>query len=167
MIKLFKPLLIVLAIFGIPLALFISIFVLILDQHEKHPDRLSCSAFKHNIEKAIYSREFKNDFHQDVAKICSCFNVNNPSGNKLQYVTERSLAVCAKPYIDKWIEPYVDKGWNEHRQECVHNNIYNELVIRIIDNQKRAHSPGIIRIERNPFVINFKKIYKNCSKFKS
>lgn len=169
MIVFFKKYLIIFIIFSIPFVLFISIFIFIDRQHKKSPDKLSCSSFRYIIQKTILLPEFRNHFDQDIEKICSCFKVKNPSGDKLQFVTEHSLAICAKPYINKWIDPFIYKEWNEYYQECVRNNIYNELTILIVNKQKRGHSSQLFTndlFKYNLDKLNLDTIYKNCSQFK-
>lgn len=148
----------------LPIAIFIGTILLMEKEHTKHPDKLSCSSFKSTLRKHIPLYTAEKSFNVSTSKICECFSQQNPTNEKMGFVTQSSLDKCAKAYIQEWSIPH-DKKLPEQQKICLKNKIYAEASHLILLNQKEAHSTGLFKNDLFKYgsPIDWNGSIKSCS----
>lgn len=107
-------------------------------EHIKNPEKLSCSSFKSTLRKYTPLHTTEKSFNKSTLKICECFSRQNPKKESMSFVTQSSLDICAKPYIEKWIVPR-DIIFSNQQKTCLKNKVYIEVRNLILLKQKEAH----------------------------
>ncbi|WP_159070101.1 hypothetical protein [Neisseria animaloris] len=158
--------------FILPFILIVIIFILVSKKHSENPDLLSCTSFERTLITSVPLYVEKSEFDKSITDICLCFKRNNSNSNPKQFVTKKSLDICAKDKISTWI--FIDKDnvstmTIDSRVKCFKEGVYEKIIVpKILKELEITHESGFFRNdlfqykEDKSFLIT--SIYNSCSK---
>lgn len=125
------------------------IFILINENHKKHPEKLVCSSFKVALRKSVPLYTSESVFKTKTDEMCQCFFKKNHK----ETINSEIINTCSKDIIFDWIMPS-EKFANKSSEQCFKNHVYNKIVLPfIIQELNITFSRGVFRND----ILNYSK----------